>query len=400
MARILIITPKQPSGNPRMRKSADALSMAGHEVHVLYAYGAPWADEADVPILASANWSFEVIGGHPIKARFAYFISRLERKFYEVLGNTERATCRSLNQYVRKAENWNPEVVIGHNPGALAPAIEIGKQLHIPVLFDAEDYHRGESYWVRVKQEHKMTEIEDRYMPQLTAMTTAAPLISDTYRSLYPNLDVTTVNNAFSKRNQPAAPQSTTGPLKVVWFSQVVGLDRGLQEFIAGMNLVKDIPLELNILGLSTTEKNEMLTSMVESPEHRIAFHSPRSEAELFSFLGSHEIGLALEIPFAHNREICRTNKLYTYPLAGCYMFASRTQSQEQFISEYPVTGQLIDLDEPRSIGTAIREADSNRKELLRKREQTWQLAIDDLNWETESQVLVNVVEGVIAKNQ
>ena len=55
-----------------------------------------------------------------------------------------------------------------------------------------------------------MIENEDRYMLQLTAMTTAAPLISDTYRSLYPNLDITTVNNAFSKRNQPAAPQSTT----------------------------------------------------------------------------------------------------------------------------------------------------------------------------------------------
>lgn len=81
-------------------------------------------------------------------------------------------------------------------------------------------------------------------------------------------------------------------------------------------------------------------------------------------------------------------------------MFASRTQGQEQFLSEYPVTGQLIDLDEPRSIGTAIREAYGNREELLRKREQTWQLAKDDLNWETESKVLVNVVEGVIAKNQ
>ena len=29
MSRILIITPKQPSGNPRMRKAADALATSG-----------------------------------------------------------------------------------------------------------------------------------------------------------------------------------------------------------------------------------------------------------------------------------------------------------------------------------------------------------------------------------
>ena len=40
MSRILIITPKQPSGNPRMRKAADALARAGNTVHVLYAFNA------------------------------------------------------------------------------------------------------------------------------------------------------------------------------------------------------------------------------------------------------------------------------------------------------------------------------------------------------------------------
>ena len=40
MSRILIITPKQPSGNPRMRKAADALATAGNTVHVLYAFNA------------------------------------------------------------------------------------------------------------------------------------------------------------------------------------------------------------------------------------------------------------------------------------------------------------------------------------------------------------------------
>ena len=147
------------------------------------------------------------------------------------------------------------------------------------------------------------------------------------------------VNNAFSGQIQPPPPQAGTGPLKICWFSQVVGLDRGLQEFIDGMNEVKDIPIQLNIVGLSSDEKNNLLSDLIGSPKHQISFHEPRPESELLQFLGTQEIGLALEIPHAFNREICRTNKLYTYPLAGCYMFASRTKSQEHFLDEFPSTG-------------------------------------------------------------
>ena len=43
--RIAIVTTKQPGTNPRMRKNADALSAAGHDVHVYYAYTADWADK-------------------------------------------------------------------------------------------------------------------------------------------------------------------------------------------------------------------------------------------------------------------------------------------------------------------------------------------------------------------
>ena len=90
LARILIITTKQPSGNPRMRKSADALAEDGHVVHVLYAYNADWAAAADQSILQSAKWTYELIGGDPHTERLHYQWTRLWRKAFEMLGHVER----------------------------------------------------------------------------------------------------------------------------------------------------------------------------------------------------------------------------------------------------------------------------------------------------------------------
>ena len=396
MSRILIITTKQPSTNPRMRKSADALADTGHDVHVLYAFNAIWADDADLPIFQDAKWTRERVGGHPIKQKGTYFFSRLVRKINEWRGNLEGTICRDIRNYIRLGVRWNPDLVIGHNPGALAPSVEISKRLQIPVIFDAEDFHRGESYWVRVQETSRIAALEDRYIPVLSGMTTAAPLITQAYQHLYPKISIFTVNNAFPSAKDTHRPKRHNGPLKVVWFSQNVGLDRGLQEFINGMKAAPDVPIELSILGNCEPNVRRTLEKMVHSNAQGISFYATRSQEQLFNFLAEHEIGLALEKPLAFNREICRTNKLYTYPLTGCYMFASSTKSQNQFMEEYPQTGRIVHLDDPQSIANALTDAYENREELLNCRKAAWELGQGVLNWETESDQLLNTVNKTL----
>jgi len=391
MPRILIITPKQPSGNPRMRKAADALARAGNTVHVLFAFNADWATQADAEIFEQAQWTWERIGGHPEDAKFTYFISRLMRKLAEARGMTKYAMCRSYSQYVARGMAWKPDLVIGHNPGALGPLVEIGNKLNIPILFDAEDYHRGE-FHLGSQESLRVQKLEDDCIPQITAMTAASPLIAKAYEALYPQHRVSTVNNAFSKKNQPPQPISQSGPLKIIWFSQVVGLDRGLDEFLQGMKSAKNVPIQLTILGLCSGDVQQHLLRSVSSELHQITLHPPMAESALFEFIAEHEIGLALEVPTTQNREICRTNKLYSFALAGCHMLISKTPAQGQFLREFPDAGELIDLNEPKTIADALREAFEKRDELLQKRQRAWQLGDAELNWEKESEVLVHFV--------
>ena len=381
-----------------MRKAADALAAAGHNVHVLWAYGTEWADVHDRVICANAKWSSKQIGGNPVDDRLSYQFNRIVRKAHELLGSWEKSICRAMPAYIQRAVNWQPDLVIGHNPGALAPLIAIQKRLGIPALFDAEDYHRGESYVVRAGIERQTAELEMKYMPQLTRMTAASPLISKTYREHFPDLAVTTVNNAFSRSIQPHAPDpfQEESPLRIAWFSQVVGLDRGLQEFLEGMRLVADVPIQLTLIGLSDEVKNAEFQKRMASPLHALHFVAPLSEPNLLERLAENELGLALEFPTPKNRDICRTNKLYTYPLAGCYMLASKTASQIQFLEEFPVTGQIIDLRQPETISAALQWAYDHRDVLLERRQATWNLAKTSLNWEEASKALVEGVENTL----
>lgn len=393
--RILIVTTKQPSTNPRMRKAADALANADYRVHVLYAYNTKWATEADQDILGSCNWTFEQIGGNPVKRPWQYMVSRLHRKWAEKTNRLEKTWCRSHDEYVKKGIAFQPDLVIGHNPGALSPIASIARALSIPSMFDAEDYHRGEQDAMSVHS-RQITALEDLNIPQLSAMTAASPMIGEAYSKLYPEITITTVNNAFPKDQLQLSSSAQEGPLRMVWFSQVVGLDRGLGPFMKGMSRVAEIPIDLTIIGQCTPDIKEVLESYLISPIHSIHFRPPMNERELFACLSEFEIGLALEIPETENRKLCRTNKLYTYPLAGCYTLATDTPSQVEFYNEYPELGQLVSLGDESSIKESIstlwrqREQSGSRKKTILRR------AEESLNWEVESQTLLRAVENCL----
>ena len=259
------------------------------------------------------------------------------------------------------------------------------------MFFDAEDYHRGE-FHIGSQESLRVQKLEDDCIPQITAMTAASPLIAKTYETLYPQHQVTIVNNAFSKKNQPTEPRSQSGPLKIIWFSQVVGLDRGLAEFLQGMQRAKNVPIQLNVLGLCSDDVHQHLLGSVPSELHHITLHPPMPESALFAFIAEHEIGLALEPGFSENNKLARSNKLYSYVLTGCYSFISKTPAQEQFLREFPDAGELIDLNHPKTIAEPLGEAFEKRDELLQKRQRAWQLGDTELNWEVESEVLVGFV--------
>ena len=391
--RILIVSTSQPGANPRMKKEADVLSAAGHDVHVLYAFRTTWASAADRLIFENCNWTHELIGGDPEQHPWAYHFSRARRKWNEWLGNQERAACRGFRSFQSAIQRHAPDLVIGHNPGTL-PLLRWAKvTLGVPVLFDAEDYHSGE--FEKGSPEHRQTQfLEDHNLPVIGAISAASPLIAEAYQSRFPYLQVGTVNNAFPTSIQPNFEEDISPPLKLVWFSQVIGLDRGLQEFFHLLEPLQGIHIDITLIGRSNPDTIEELKGCLLHPEHQLKVLPPMPESDLARVLAQHHIGLALETTKTLNRKLCRTNKLFMYPLTGCLMLVSSTPGQDDFLSEHPETG--ISLTQWGEMEGLIRLWSEDATSLNEMRKTAWVRAKAQLNWERESQAHVNRITSMV----
>lgn len=392
---IVIVTTSQPSSNPRMRKEADALASYGHSVHVLYAYTSDWAEKADAVILQKSKWTFERVGGSPNSEKTTYFLSRLTRKINSILGRQDPSFCRSLNRYTSIIKHRKPDLVIGHNPGSLPILSRIHQDLSIPILFDAEDFHRGEFKEGDPNQE-KVIFLENTHIPKLQRITAASPLIGEAYKKLYPHLSVTVVNNAFDRTLQPPLVIPSTKKFKFVWFSQVIGLDRGIQGFIEILGQFKKCPIELTLVGQLSESTEEFLRKKANQFDCPILFLEPMQEAELFKFVSQHHFGLALEETTTINHQLCRANKLFVYPLAGLTTIATRTPGQIQFFEEYPDTG--IAFNNQNNLLRQLNHWANHPEELEARRKKAWELARDILNWEHESKGLLNTVNTLLSE--
>ena len=394
-ARIAIVTTKQPSTNPRMRKNADALSAAGYDVNVLYAFNAHWADETDADVLQKAHWSAHRIGGHPDHSKLSYQKNRVKRKWGQWTGQLDVTFCPALNEYLSALNQLEPDLVIGHNPGALPILTKWKAATGKSIIFDAEDFHRGEAE-AGGDEALAVQRLEDHHLPKTDRITAASPLISEAYQELYPTASVVTLNNAFERGLQPTFQNLLNGPLTLCWFSQVVGLDRGLGEFLQCLETWDQEPLTVRIIGSMSDSVRNQLRGILNATRHTFKEHPAVSEQKLAAIISESHIGLALESTAVSNRELCRTNKLYMYPLCGCYTVATRTPAQEHFFSDHPECGTLIDISEPATITELLSHWSKNRAELEENRQQAWRLAQNELNWDRESTILLNLVASIL----
>jgi glycosyltransferase involved in cell wall biosynthesis len=406
--RVCLVTTGQPSTNPRLVKEADALAEAGFAVHVVGAHWANWADASDAAMMVRRRWTLELIEWRKEQAPGTFHRSRIRhwiarRALATPLAGSVRPewVLARVGPELRAAAQTVPaDLYIAHNLGALPAAIQSARANGAPVGFDAEDLHSGQvpsGSDLAVFTERT----ERRLQPQCTYVTAASPGIARAYESLCRIARPTCILNVFPLDHRPLQfrPGSIGEPIRLYWFSQTVGPDRGLETAVKAIALLGRPEVELHLRGTPQSGFGDALRQLAVAsgvaPE-RIHLHPPTVADEMTRCAASFDIGLALEPPVSRNNDILLSNKIFTYLLAGCAVIATRTTGQSELLDELGPAARGCAIDDAQSLADALRPWIEDRESLEKSRRAAWILGRDRFNWDREKELFLDVVRAAL----
>ncbi len=406
-SRICLVTTGQPASNPRLVKEADALAEAGHDVHVVAAYSADWATNADQDLVRSRRWSQTFVdwrlGSAPWtfwKTRLRHTAARLTAPWIGAPAAADAAISRVASELRRAASKVEADLYIAHNLGALPAAFHASRRHQAKLGFDAEDFHAGQLF-PGDRMRAVVERVERRYLPECDYLTASSPGIADAYRPLAAHGGPRVVLNAFPKTDRPASVSAgaTDRPVTLYWFSQVIGPERGLEDIVRALGRTPEESSVLHVRGYwwpgYETTLRQLMAEQGVAPE-RLVSHALAAPGEMVRRSATYDIGLALESGRTENSDISLPNKIFTYLLGGQAILATRTAGQRWLtdqLAEASLTYAPGDVD---ALAAHLRHWIDHREALFAARRASWLHGDRRFNWETEQQAFLDVVHSAL----
>ncbi|HKE57692.1 MAG TPA: asparagine synthase-related protein [Pyrinomonadaceae bacterium] len=412
--RVCIITSATICCNPRVVKEADALSAAGFDVRVVASQHIGWAADWDAQLMVNRPWKLDSVrwdysNGEAKRIRLTSGIRQqgfaLISRASNSWGTAERAYSRLFDEQLRLANLESADLFIAHNPQALPVAAAAAKQGGVNYAFDSEDYHYGEfaEEQQRSTRFRLLSYLEPKYLPKCAYVTVPSQPIAEALVQRYGISPPTTIHNVFpwsdrSTLDGEVKDRQDRG-LSLYWYSQVVGLDRGLQDAIRALSLLSGEVL-LHVRGRIGIEvQTELLRLASEhSVANKIIFHQTVPPTELLSRTAEHDVGLALEQNINENKNLTVANKVFFYLLAGLAVAATNTTGQRDILKSCPDAGFLYSPGDYRALAGGLQRFINSPPLLQAAKKAALKSARDRWNWERESQQLVSLVSGALTQ--
>ena len=411
MARLCLVSPSHVANNPRLVKEADALSAAGHSVHVVCGRYYSVIDPYDRAIFRGARWRWtQVDYGVENKALLRKIVHkwakrRMRSESLPSLRLAILANHCAADPLARAATEAEAEFYIGHTPAGLAAAATAATARGVRYGFDAEDFHTAETDSVVNDQAEAriLRTIESAFLPGCSHLSAASPLIGEAYAKAYSLQTPLVLLNVFPRSEAPHNPpplvtaDDAAAPARLYWFSQTIGPGRGLEEMVDVCGRLKT-PCELHLRGLPAVGFESLLRQRAKAAgfRGRIEFLPIADAAEMPRLCAGYALGLSLEQRTPLNRDLCLTNKIFTYILAGLPVGLTPTSAQIRMSVDLGAAAMAIDFSDPE--GTAARLdaflPDPQRRNEAQKR--AWELGQTRYNWDVAQQLLCASVERAL----
>jgi len=400
LAKVCLITPLHPSGNPRLVKEADALSAAGYQVEVIAPeFSRQWraADEEFRDrawrIVARPHFGPE----SPPRLRVLELARRClagiaAKNFHLRHPAVVRAAWHPVAPaLVVAARSVKADLYIAHLVAAL-PAAAIAAGEHGAIYgFDAEDFHLGDPpSSPHHEYERRLTRaIEGAHLPGCSYMTAASPLIATAYAEAYGIPAPHVLLNVFPRARAVSRPTPAgvckPGP-SVYWFSQTIGPGRGLECAVRAIAAARSRP-HLYLRGNAAAGYRHRIERLageegVEDRVHILPMANPSQMEELAS---PYDVGLSGEPGGTPNNRMALGNKLFSYMLAGLPIAMSATPAHEAFAPQLGSAARLYPIDDASSLARILDRWLLDPAALAEARRTSWELGQKRFNWDLSS---------------
>ncbi len=413
---VCLISSTSIAHNPRLVKEADALSAAGYTVGVVFCQSIDWVARRDEAMLRSRNWRacpVSIMPGPPAARQVQFWHSRLRMHFYQKIlsrftlsyGIAERAFVRPYDELLQAALRLPARLYIAHNLQALPVAFQAAQHHAAHCAFDAEDYHTGQLLPEQQQclDQKLIEDIEARYIRGCVYVSAPSAGIAQALAQRYGGVQPLVIHNVFpwsDRETLDGQLRDRRGPeLSLCWYSQTVGLDRGLQDAIRAAGWLSR-PVQIHIRGLVIDEVRAQLLHCAREAgvAERIYFHELVPPNELLSRVVEHDIGLALEPGYIHsmNNALTVSNKLFYYFLAGLAVVATNVPGQERIMEQMPQAGCLYQPGDYRALAHCLQGWLDQPEQLARCKQAALEAARRRWNWECEQQLFLDQVQSVI----
>jgi glycosyltransferase involved in cell wall biosynthesis len=176
------------------------------------------------------------------------------------------------------------------------------------------------------------------------------------------------------------------------WFSQTLGLGRGLEDLVAALPFVHNVA-EIHLRGMPTAGFEQWLLGRVpEVWRDRIFFHDLVSNEELPSRIAEHDIGFAGEMTYCRSRELTVTNKILQYLLAGLAVVASDTAGQREVAEQAPAAVLLYPTGDSSALANRLNALIGSSENLKRTKAAALRAAEESFCWERQEKVLLETI--------
>jgi glycosyltransferase involved in cell wall biosynthesis len=373
-----------------MRETGASISVVAFNLH-------NWTTEKEIGIrqqLDTVKFSYQEAGRHPfVSWLYTSLLEKLARYIVLVFPRStfwasiavSKRSWKLLQWVKRNREKY--DLIIAHNPPAFYAAAWLAEKTASPFSLDIEDYHPGEG---NSRTERKSVSLlMNVLMKKASYVSFASPLIkkySEHMSQMNGNKDWFVLNNTFcrSEFNPPLPDCRADDKLRLVWFSQFIDYGRGLEKILPALDQYRDKIL-LTLIG---TLRKGFFEKEIKERDY-IHCLEALPQTALHGTLSNYDIGLALEDGTIDlNRNICLTNKIWSYLLAGLYIVASETDAQRLFVEEHPMHGICTSMSTDILVN-AIRSLIDQRRAIRAASLDRYQLAAPSA-WENESRVLTD----------